>query len=96
MMTLFDLDENACLLKGPDKYIILSENESNKHGAYLYWDTNDLKWIRSGKVTRRPFAKREQEHKAKAKARFCTSKFYWRYPSQERPTVSASKTKRGL
>ena len=103
-MTLYDLvkdsvevlDENACLLKGNDKFILISEDEANKHGAYLYFDNNDLKWIRSGKVTGRPFAKREKEHKAKAKARFCTSKFYRRYPSIERPTVSTSKTKRGL
>ena len=71
-------------------YIKVSEEDVNKHGAYLYYDSNDEKWIRSGKVTGRSFATRDHEHKKKASAKFLSSKFYRRYPSQNRHTTSGS------
>ena len=70
------LDENTTLLKSNNMFIKIDEDESNHHMAYLYYDHNAEKWIRSGKVAGRSFAKRHKEHERKAKEKYPTSKFY--------------------
>ena len=79
LMTLYDmvkdkvimLDENSTLLKSKDNYILVGADESNKHGAYLYYDNNDEKWIRSGKTTGNPFIVRHQAHAKKGSGKDC-------------------------
>ena len=90
-MVLFDhvkrdlscLDESTTLLSVPHNYLMIANVESNLQGAYLYYDMNDNKWIRSGKVTGRGFDVRHKEHQKKAKCHNHQSKFYSRYPSLE-------------
>ena len=45
------LDDSRSLLSSPNTFLLVSNSEATKHGEYLYWDNNDLIWIRSGKVT---------------------------------------------
>ena len=91
IMVLFDhvkrdlscLDESTTLLSTHGNYLMIANVESNLQGAYLYYDMNDNKWIRSGKVTGRGFDVRHKEHQKKAKCHNHQSKFYSRYPSLE-------------
>ena len=62
-------------------FVIVGEDEEGMQGAYLYYDTNDEKWIRSGKVTGSSFLDRHKDHKKKASQSEATSRFYLRYPS---------------
>ena len=75
-------DITSTLLTNPDKYLPAEGYEKDLQGAYLYYDSNDSKWIRSGKVTRRGFAVRHSEHAKKAACRRTTSSFYSRYPTK--------------
>ena len=76
------LDENATLLKTVN-YFVSAESEEMKsqQGAYLYFDVNNVTWIRSGKVTGRGFSVRHSEHAKKAAAKKTTSLFYNSYPT---------------
>ena len=60
---VYALDENATLLRSSSKFIKVGQDEANMHGAYLYFDKNDEKWIRSGKTTGNPFSFRNEAHK---------------------------------
>jgi hypothetical protein len=65
---------------------------SPKHeGCYLFFDSNNGVFIRSGKVTGRGVDERLSEHKSGAEATTAESDFYDLYPSEE----SARKEKRG-
>ena len=59
--------------------IILHEH---KYGAYLYHDSNNNNWIRSGKVTGRGFTLCYNEHEKLAHCKRASSKFYIRYPTK--------------
>lgn len=71
IMVLFDhvkrdlscLDEATTLLSIPGNYLMIANVETNLQGAYLYYDMNDNKLIRSGKVTGRGLDVRHKEHK---------------------------------
>ena len=76
------LDNNATLLKTAIFFVKVEGDEIVKQGAYLHYDNNDGKWIRSGKVTGRGFTIRQAEHLKKAKAKSATSRFYLRYPTK--------------
>ena len=77
------LDSNTTLLKRGEYFFITAENEeAKKQGVYLHYDTNDGKWIRSGKVTGRGFDARNKEHRKYAAAKHATSRFYRRYPTK--------------
>ena len=52
------------------------------HGAYIYYDTNNEVFIRSGKVTNRGFRVRNDEHRLAAKNLTAKSRFYAMYPSK--------------
>lgn len=54
------------------------------HGSYLYWDTIQCKWVRSGKVVGRGVAERVAEHEENSKQRTTSTKksrFYSTYPA---------------
>jgi hypothetical protein len=70
------------------------EDFPEREGAYLYYDRNDECFIRSGKVTRRGFSTRDNEHrKASASANSSKSHFYFLYPSKTSPRNGATGTK---
>ena len=97
------LDESKTLLSTPSNYIRVIHEEELKQGCYLYWDTNDCVWIRSGKVTGqrdkgRGFRVRHLEHEKKARARRITSnmsRFYIVYPSTDSERIK-SKAEKGV
>ena len=49
------LDEVTTLLSTPRNYLLTVNVESNLQDVYLYYDLNDEKWIRTGKVIGRAF-----------------------------------------
>jgi hypothetical protein len=55
------------LAVNPSRFRACTEVPS-KEGAYLYLDRNNYRFIRSGKVTRRGFEVRHQEHFKASKA----------------------------
>ena len=85
-------DTTSTLLAGPWSFVSAETDKEKKlQGAYLYFDINDEKWVRSGKVTRRGFEIRHSEHEKKAAANRATSKFYSRYPSKEKEKPSSAR-----
>ena len=92
------LDETTTLLGNSQHFLLTSNSEANLQGAYLYYDSNNLVWIRSGKVTGRGFKVRDTEHLKKAKAKNITTKtsrFYVAYPSIHSARAT-SKAKKGV
>jgi hypothetical protein len=78
------LGSSKCLLSSDKNFVMATNEQANLEGCYLYHDTNDDEWIRSGKVTNRSFAKRHKEHARAAKlttAADLGSMFYTSYPS---------------
>ena len=65
-----------------------------REGAYLYFDRNNHRFIRSGKVTRRGFNVRHKEHLKASQEAQSSSNFYFFYPSLA-SARSSSGTKRG-
>ena len=103
LMCLFDhvkddllcLDNNATLLADKYSFVMVGGDEQEKQGTYLYYDLNDGKLIRSGKVTGRAYTIRHQEHYKRAATKRCTSKFYRRYPSKSVHPNNVSTTRKG-
>lgn len=98
------LDETKTLLTTVDRFLMVTNSVASHQGVYLYYDTNDHVWIRSGKVTglqmnnKRGFLARHDEHRKKAEAPRLTtrtSRFYISYPSSTNPRVK-SKAKKGI
>jgi len=97
-MILFDhvkedlqsLGENATLLKSSDFFRKAVNELAKLQGTYLHYDTNDDKWIRSGKVTGRGFDVRNIEHWKCALAYYATASFYLRYPAKASVRASSS------
>ena len=56
------LEADKTLLGSENNFCLATNDESKQQGAYLYFDTNNCTYIRSGKVTGRSFAKRHSEH----------------------------------
>ena len=84
------LGDNSTLLKSAE-YFIPAENEQSKlQGAYLHFDKNDEKWIRSGKVTGRGFDMRNKEHMKCANEKYPTQSFYVRYPAKSSICATSS------
>ena len=77
------LDEQITLLKSSNFFVSANSDEmkNGKHGAYLYFDANNMAWVRSGKVTGRGFSVRHAEHEKKAAAKRTASRFYLCYPT---------------
>ena len=77
------LDKTLSLLKSNDYYVsVNSILHENKYDAYLYYDSNNNNWIRSGKVTGRGFTLRHNKHEKLAHCKRLSSKFYIRYPTK--------------
>ena len=54
------LSENTTLLKSSQLYISVNENDNMQQGAYLYFDSNYEKWVRSRKADH--CLKHDKEH----------------------------------
>ena len=89
------LDEYKCLLSPKkDRFFLCTNVESVLFGCYLFFDTNDNIWIRSGKATGADgFGGRLGEHASRALSNLNEdgSKFYDLYPSKH----SSRSTNRG-
>ena len=59
-----------------------TNSEAKLQGAYLYYDTNDEIWVRSGKVSHRDFSIRHNEYQKSATSLEAKSRFYCRYPTK--------------
>ena len=80
------LDENTTLLDTQSRFkwvgCNINSNVMNCIGAYLYFDVNDHKWVRSGKSTGTGgFLSRHKQHEKQSKwQKGASSKFYLQYP----------------
>ena len=87
IMTLFNhtkkdiecLDSCNTLLSQSSNFLLATNSEAKLQGAYLYYDTNDEIWVRSGKVSHRDFSIRHNEHQKSAASLDAKSRFYCRY-----------------
>ena len=52
-------------------------------GVYLYWDPVNAVWVRSGKISGRPFSRRHDEHLRSARAGNTVSGFYAAHASEQ-------------
>ena len=90
IMTLFNhtkkdiecLDSCNTLLSQSSNFLLATNSEAKLQGAYLYYDTNDEIWVRSGKVSHRDFSIRHNEHQKSAASLEAKSRFYCRYPTK--------------
>lgn len=89
------LDETQCLLTHNQNRLLLCQSFNDYEGAYLYWDTNNGRFIRSGKVCGRGFHARHSEHLREAGKNNPKSDFYLWYPTKTSARAT-SKSKRGL
>jgi hypothetical protein len=79
------LDLSETLLGPPGNFLLPVDEDGEQEGAYLYFDTNNSRWIRSGKVTGRSFMTRHKEHQKASKlttSQHLDSRFYTRYHSK--------------
>ena len=82
-MDLKCLDESACLLAINHNNFLPTAAIQDGEGCYLYFDLNRGVFVRSGKVTRRGFVVRGDEHHKASKEIKSSSHFYFVYPSKE-------------
>ena len=93
-----NLDANDCLLNHPvccngvgNIFLFAKDELLEYEESYLYYDSENHKWIQSGKVSGRPMKIRLLDHKEnclKAGNSNCTgSQLYTRYPSKHSPLV---------
>jgi hypothetical protein len=83
-------NNKTCVLKNLGQYpksFVPTDNLVGFEGCYLYYDTADGSFVRSGKVNgeNRSFIARHKEHLKAAKSKELPSKFYKAYPSQAAP-----------
>jgi len=88
-ITIAKSNSGTCLLRQPgDSFIIAGTADIlEQEGCYLYYDSEDGCWIRSGKVigNSRSFGERNKEHAKMAREQSMEalkSKFYRTYPSK--------------
>jgi hypothetical protein len=77
------LTKNACLLGYNSNQFIPCLAFPRREGAYLYYDVNREVFVRSGKVVRRGFQARHDEHYAGSKEEKSSTHFYFMYPSYQ-------------
>ena len=87
------LNEEDSLLSGDVSKFRDCSLVPEQHGAYLYYDTNNEVFIRSGKVTHRGFKVRDDEHRLAAKNMTAKSRFYSLYPSQSSQRANVKGTR---
>jgi hypothetical protein len=78
------LDETECLLKGPGIHSRIASAAMNEDGVYIYWCTNNHRYVRVGMVAGREFWRRGDEHKKGSllKGTSLDSRFYRHYPDK--------------
>jgi len=76
-MDLKCLDESACLLAINHNNFLPTTAIQDGEGCYLYFDLNRGVFVRSGKVTRRGFVVRGDEHHKASKEAKSSSHFYF-------------------
>jgi hypothetical protein len=90
------LDETQSLLTPNHYKFLLCQSFNEFEGAYLYYDNNHGRFIRSGKVCGRGFGARHAEHLREAgRETNPKSNFYVWYPTKDN-VRSLSKSKRGV
>ncbi len=77
------LGKSECLLSSNANQFIPCLAFPRREGAYLYFIFYRGVFIRSGKVVRRGFQARHDEHLAASKEEKSSSYFYFMYPSRE-------------
>ena len=82
------LKEEDTILAGKTYKFVECSEVPDQEGAYLYYDCNQGCFVRSGKVTRRGFSVRGNEHYRESKKATASSHFYFLYPSRESPRSS--------
>ena len=83
---MFCLHKYTTILKMRDIFVETNyERKTEKQGTYIYFDTNNSVWIRSGKVTGISFLVLHKEHLIKASTEHATSCFYICYPTENNP-----------
>ena len=80
------LDHSQCLLTSNASFLkAISNQEAKLEGCYLYYDSNNGEWIRSGKAVGSNFGLRHGQHKNESRLTTASSqksKFYNSYPSK--------------
>jgi hypothetical protein len=84
-------NRSTCLLLNPllrssTAFLEINMDDCCHEGCYMYFDTKNSSWIRSGKSVGRKFPERHREHQKKSMlstADDLGSKFYHSYPSRE-------------
>jgi hypothetical protein len=82
------------LTMNQSRFLLCRDVPSMREGAYLYFNRNNHRIIRSGKVTRHGFDVHHKEHLKASKEAQSTSNFYFFYPSLESTRIT-SVMKRG-
>lgn len=88
------VSEKDCLLKNPsgtrNRFILVEADTdvSNAEGCYLYFDTENAEWVRSGKVAgtehdSKGIMDRHEEHVASASRNDNSSDLYVKYPGKQ-------------
>ena len=67
------LDGSCSLMFLPNRFLFATNTEANIQEAYLYYDQNNLTWIRSGKVTGRGFTLLHNKHAKRSRVNKLTS-----------------------
>ena len=83
------LEQQSTLLDTQLENFELVGSSNTKEGAYLYFDCNEGKWIRSGKCTAGGFAIRHRQHLKSSSCRRSTLQFYNLYPSRDKENQSS-------
>ena len=65
------------------------ERQTEKQGAYIYFDTNNSIWFLSGKVTGRSLLVQHKEHLIKAWTDHEMSCFYLWHPTENNPNAKS-------
>jgi hypothetical protein len=89
------LDESKSLLTPCiNRFSKLQSCNEEEKGSYLYYDTNNHEFIRSGKVSAKGFGERHREHLREArKEAIPESKFYLSYPTRENVRAKSTSTR---
>ena len=83
------LEQQSTLLDTRLENFELVGSSNTLEGAYLYFDCNEGKWIRSGKCTAGGFTIQHRQHLKSSNCQRSTLQFYNLYPSRDRENQSS-------
>ena len=91
IMTLFNhskkcieyLDICNTLLSQSSNTLLVTNSEAKSQGVYLYYDSNDEIWVRTGYISHGDFSIRNNEHQKDVSSLEVTSRFYCRHSSKK-------------